>query len=301
MDASFWQSILDADGAVPEGYTVAELTPELLALLDSTDAFLRDEVAFEVLAAWIARDRRYSPPEMRALGDTLASNLGAGLGEQDTDSVFLRSFSALVLDKVIEADNWQPCLEEADIRRWMEQGLAYVAAEQDLRGWVPGKGWAHALAHTADLLWVLAQNRYLGASDVERIFSAIAAKVTAPTRYVYLALEDERLAWAVWAGLRRDLLDIAFLQAWLGQIVSPFQAQRRSDIMTNPLSSNAYHNARVFLHSLYFQLALGARPPAWYADTSFFAGAPALREQLLPLVVKALRSLDPSFYAQEGL
>jgi hypothetical protein len=33
MDRAFWQSILDADGDVPEGYTVAELTPELLPLL----------------------------------------------------------------------------------------------------------------------------------------------------------------------------------------------------------------------------------------------------------------------------
>ena len=28
-----------------------------------------------------------------------------------------RSFSALVLNKVVEADNWYPTLEETDIRR----------------------------------------------------------------------------------------------------------------------------------------------------------------------------------------
>ena len=122
MHKAFWQAVLNADGAVPEGYTAAGLTPELLEYLGSTDPFLRDEVAFEVLAAWITRDGLYAPDELRALGNTLAHNLTIGLGQQNDDSIFLRSFSALVLDKVIEADNWRPSLDEAEIRRWMEQG-----------------------------------------------------------------------------------------------------------------------------------------------------------------------------------
>jgi hypothetical protein len=298
MDKAFWQSVLDADGAVPEGQTIEALTPELLAYLGSTDPFLRDEVAFEVLAAWIVRDRHYSPAELRTLGDSLAENLSVGLGEQATDRIFLRSFSALVLNKVVEADNWYTTLEETDIRRWMDRGLKYFAAERDLRGYVPEKGWAHALAHTADLLWVLAQNRYLHTADLERILSAIADKLTAPTEYPSLALEDERLANVVWAALRRDMLSLAFLQAWLNSLVRPFQERPRSEITTNALNSNAYHNTRSFLHSLYFQLMLGPRPPSWYTDTSFFMDAPALREQLLPLVVDTLRALDPGFYAQ---
>jgi hypothetical protein len=179
----------------------------------------------------------------------------------------------------------------------MEQGLAYFAAERDLRGFGPAKGWAHALAHTADLLWVLAQCRHLHTADLERLLSAIAGKVTVPTEYACLALEDERLANAVWAALRRDLLNSAFLQAWLEQLVRPFQERPRSEITTNALNSNAYYNTRSFLHSLYFQLTLGVRPPPWYTDTSFFTGAPALRDELLPLMIGTLRALDPGFYA----
>jgi hypothetical protein len=43
---------------------------------------------------------------------------------------------------------------------------------------------------------------------------------------------------------------------------------------------------------------LGVRPPPWYTDTSFFMGAPALRDDLLPLVVGTLRAIDPGFYAK---
>ncbi|MFL5800521.1 MAG: DUF2785 domain-containing protein [Roseiflexaceae bacterium] len=298
MDKAFWQAILDADGAVPEGYAVAELTPELLALLGSTDPFLRDEVAMEVLAAWIVRDNLYTPDELRSIGDTLAHNLTVGLGEQGSDSVFLRAFSALVLDKVIEADNWWTLLSPEDIRRWMEQALAYVAVERDLRGYVPGKGWAHALAHTADVLWVLAQSRHMGAADLERILVAIADKVNAPTEYPYLAMEDERLANAVWAGLRRDLLGLPFLSTWLSRLARPFQETPRSEVVIDAHKTNAFHNTRLLLHSLYFQLVLGVRPPPWYTDMSFFMGAPALRDDLLPLVVGTLRAIDPGFYAK---
>ena len=103
---------------------------------------------------------------------------------------------------------------------------------------------------------------------------------------------------AVWAALRRDMLSLSFLGTWLERLVRPFQERPRSEIVTSPLNTNAYHNTRSFLRSLYFQLTLGIRPPSWYTDTSFFAGAPALRDELLLLVVGALRTLDPGFYMQ---
>ena len=53
MDNAFWQAILDADGAIPEGHTVEELTPHLLAYLGSTDPFLRDEIAYPILDGWV--------------------------------------------------------------------------------------------------------------------------------------------------------------------------------------------------------------------------------------------------------
>jgi len=294
MDKAFWQAVLENDCAVPGGHSVASLTPELLAYLGSIDPFLRDEVAFEVLAAWITRDGRYAPDELRALGNALAHNLTLGLGQQGDDSIFLRSFSALVLDKVIEADNWRPSLDESDIRRWMEQGLDYFAAERDLRGYVPEKGWAHAVAHTADLLWVLAQSRYLGAADLARLLDTIADKVIASAGQVYLYGEDQRLAYAVMTALLRDQLDLPTLESWLGRMAHPAGHDWK-----NISETNAYHNTTTFLRSLYFQLLLGIKPPGWYPDPTFFKRMPAVRDQLLPRVIAALKGLDRGFYAKE--
>ena len=55
----------------------------------------------------------------------LAENLKHGLGEQGTDTVFLRTFSALVLAELVYHHNKHPFLEEADVRQILEQALAY--------------------------------------------------------------------------------------------------------------------------------------------------------------------------------
>ena len=55
MDRSFWRVIANDENALPQGEWVAELTPELLGWLGSTDPELRDEFAYRILAAWLER------------------------------------------------------------------------------------------------------------------------------------------------------------------------------------------------------------------------------------------------------
>ena len=50
MDKAFWQSIVDSDFAVPAGHTVADLTPELLTFLGSTDIEVRDPFGYTIFA-----------------------------------------------------------------------------------------------------------------------------------------------------------------------------------------------------------------------------------------------------------
>src|SRR5262245_41856238 len=97
VDKAFWQSIVESDYTLPPDYTVADLTPELVEFLGSTDIDVRDPFGYMILAHWMIRDRRYSPTDLRNLAVQLVQNLTVGLGEKDTDSVFLRSFSILML------------------------------------------------------------------------------------------------------------------------------------------------------------------------------------------------------------
>jgi hypothetical protein len=227
----------------------------------------------------------------------MAHNLTVGIGEYGTDSVFLRAFSVLVLDKVIDADNRQPYLDEAQIREWLDQGLAYLKNERDGRGWVPGKGWAHAIAHASDLFWVLTRSRYLGEADLERILKTIADKIIEPIGYAYIYEEDDRLVSAVMSALLRDLLEMPFLTVWLDRLAHPAGqiawTAVQNLINTDERLAFARHNTITFLRSLYFQLLLGNNP-----HPSFTNRAPAVRDALLPHILDALKAMDRWVYAK---
>ncbi|MCX6099468.1 MAG: hypothetical protein NTX69_05580, partial [Candidatus Bipolaricaulota bacterium] len=97
------QSIADSNFEIPSGRDLALVTGDLLPLLGSTDSHLR-EGTLEILGHW-GQAGRYSDAELRAIGGQMAENLAVGLGESGTDTVFLRSFSALILEMVVQADD----------------------------------------------------------------------------------------------------------------------------------------------------------------------------------------------------
>lgn len=265
MDKGFWQAIVDTDFAVPNGESLPALTRELVALLGSTDAELRDTYAYPILCAWLHRGE-YSPDEMRSLVAQLAENLMAGLGDEETDTVFLRTFSVLILAEIVHEDNQRPFLAEAEAHQLFELALAYLAAENDVRGWVPGKGWAHSVAHTGDLLWVLACNRYLADADLERLLDGIAVKLLASAAQPFLCDEDERLAQPVIAVLQRNLVSPQFVGAWITRLVQPAEQQAWADAFLVGERLVARVNVKQFLRSLYLQLTLSETMPASAAE-----------------------------------
>jgi len=285
LEKAFWQGIIDADYAVPSEHTLADLTSELLSFLGSTDPQLRDGVAYPILEAWISRDL-YTTAELRAMAKQLGENLKHGLGEQGTDTVFLRTFSALVLAELVYHHNERPYFEEADIRQILEYALAYYPAEQDLRGYVTNLGWAHSAAHGADLLFVLADS-YLNVADLERIMEALATKIAPPVAHVYLYNEDQRITRAVLAALKRDLLTLPFLSAWLDRLTY-FEGQKvtfdglltfETHAIPSEIGVHVLCNSKLFLSALYVHLIVDEQKPAIAAD---FA----------PLVLAALQPMN---------
>jgi len=281
MDRAFWQSVAEAEYALPPGHALTDLTEELLGYLGSTDAELRDDIALTTLATWIDAGR-YSGAELRAIAARVARNLRQGLGEADSDAVFLRTFSALILGSVIDYDNAQPFLEPGEASEILDHALDYLAGERDLRGFVAGKGWAHSAAHAADLLTYLARSRHLGTGELRQILHAIADKITAPAEHSYIYKEDERLAITAMAALRRDLLDRAFVGEWVGRLAFRGAPPWHLAAAT-PGAASARHNAKNLLRSLYFQLC-------------FAKHQPAIAGQLRADLAEALQELEQRFY-----
>jgi hypothetical protein len=282
VDRGFLRFLVSADNALPQGQWVDELTPELLSWLGSVDEELRDEFAYPILAAWIERGE-YTPDQLRAMARRMVDNLAVGLGENGTDTVFLRTFSALILMEVVSYDNAHPFLDEDEVLELLDSALTYLRRERDLRGHVQGPGWAHAVAHTADLLMMLARSRHVDAAELERLLDGIADKLLEPAETVYLYQEDERLAYAALTALRRGLVSRAFLTTWFGRFTRPPGYDSWRPVYADRGLATARMNATSFLRSLYFQLLLTAAPPAGRAET-------------LDALVATLRQMDIGFY-----
>src|SRR5262249_42087264 len=143
---------------IPPNEKPLALAQELSVYLASPDPELRDDLAYSILTAWIVRRQQFSAGELLQLEAEWTSNLSSAIGENGTDSVFKRSFSALCLASLAERELKTPFLGEPGYRRLLDSALRYLDNEKDLRGFDAGKGWIHSTAHTADLLAALAAN-----------------------------------------------------------------------------------------------------------------------------------------------
>jgi hypothetical protein len=211
--------------------------------------------------------------------DILLTNLDKGIGETASDTVFLRAFSVLLLAEIVHNDNRKSLLEEDQVKRILEKGLWYLQSERDPRGHVPVKGWAHTLAHTADLLLVLGRNRNTEEADLLNILTAVSYKMVHSTHHVYIHGEDDRLASAVIEILRRNLIPLEKVEVWARSLTAPGGLDWKGAYIDEE-KNRAFQNTRNLLRSIHLHLQLDEEQLS-------------RREQLIPIFLDALRNLKP--------
>lgn len=248
MDKQSWQEVMQNQYSLPDGYTLVELTNELFSYLGNTDPELRDNIGYSVYANWL-RMGLYSYDVILEHVSKLTNNLVNGIGEQDTDSVFIRSFSVLFLAEIIHNDNKALQLNKAMISELVEKALWYLEYEKDPRGYIRDKGWAHALAHTADLLTVLAKNELSDGTQHLQMLNGITEKLGSVSDWVYVHGEDDRLAAAVFAIFTRGSLETDAIRGWLFSFTENWKGAWMDEKRTT-----AFFNIRIFIRSLYLKL-----------------------------------------------
>jgi len=239
---------------VPAGETAVGLVREAIGLLGSPDPVWRDDVGYGVIVSCVYQKKLLDAGQRREIIDTLTGNLRRGIGEAGTETVLLRSFSALDLSILAALELQDPVLDDSGYRRLLDDALVYLAAERDLRGIDPRVGWIHATAHTADLLKFLARDPRFTPADQVRLLDAAWLRMTAPGTPVFTHAEDERLAAALLSVARRPDFDPASLELWLGRFV----ALEKSVWQQSPPEATALdaaQNARNLLRSLHLLLA----------------------------------------------
>jgi hypothetical protein len=261
METDYWQQVMAAGLSVPSDRPLDDLTAELTRLLGSPDPAERDGTAYPTLATWI--ERGVYDDLLAGLGDGMASGLAIGLGERDTDSVFRRSFSVLVLAECVERDTKRGLLPQQKVLEWGDRIMTWYLREHDLRGYVPGRGWAHAMAHGADALGALAGSPHVGAPELAVLLDVLGDRLLLPDTDQLTSGEPDRMAMATMRLLRRNLLAQETLEAWVTRIGTA------AGQMTGSGDRDPYldtFNAEAFLRALHVQLALAPDPPAVRAD-----------------------------------
>ena len=243
------RSIVENEYEVPDQIEPFQFALEMLAHIGSTDNELRDDFIYSTLWTWIDGDI-FDVEQLRHFLSVLMDkkHLFNRIGEQQTDSVFARAFSALSLQPILSVHRRKPFLTGDEVREIKKKILLYFNDERDIRGYVKDKGWAHAVAHTADLLDELGQCEELGQSDLAEILYAISGKVGVKES-VYACEEDERMVTAVISIFNRELLTELEIKEWLSSFMSTAQI---TDIL--PESVYQFVNIKNFLRSLYFRV-----------------------------------------------
>lgn len=222
------------------------LINQILDHLGSPDPVLRDELGYRVLVRWIYLQNLLTPDQLRHVLQRVLGEDGLfrQIGETDTDSVFWRSFSSLVIALIVALDKQTPFLQEEEFRKVLGQLVQYCQLEQDVRGYVPESGWAHAAAHVADALDECVYSRYASASDCLEVWKGIRSLVLV-SGGVYGSEEDERMANPLTAMVERGLVPLPTLIQWLSELP---QDDRGVEAMVRRI------NAKHLLRALYFRL-----------------------------------------------
>lgn len=278
MSLGYWDQVQAAGFEVPSDRPLDDLTAELTTMLGSTQAAVRDGTAYPALATWI--DNGVYDDLLAGLGDGMIAGLSVGLGESGTDTVFRRSFSALVLAECLERDNSQHLLPGAKVMEWGDRVVTWFLTEQDTRGHVPGKGWAHTVAHGADVLGALGESSHLAGPELGLLLDVLAERlVQQPADSPLACGEPDRIAHAALRILRRNALGTEALEPWVHRIAAA------ADPFVGPVDHDPFAptaGPQAFLRALFVQLSLAPEPPA-------------VRPDLLLVVIDALRTTNAPY------
>ncbi|HPF17257.1 MAG TPA: DUF2785 domain-containing protein [Thermotogota bacterium] len=225
------------------------LTQPMFEFIGSTDPGLRDHLIYVAFYYFIAKYRYYSKENMKKHLKTALDNhhLFYGLGEKNTDTVFTRTFSVLVVALIVEVHNVDHFLSKEEVIDVKNRCVEYYSKEKDHRGFVPGKGWAHSAAHGADLLGGLANSKALNAEDIKDILNGIKNKIVID-EYAFIDLEDERMVTPLINLLKREDLDKSLLINWIKE----FENIEYNNEFPGVLRIS--HNVCGLLKGLYFRI-----------------------------------------------
>lgn len=222
-----------------------EFTYELLEDIGNSDPVIRDELVYPALARLLYRDHLELAENIK-IAELLFTErfLFYKIGEMDLPSVYTRTFSALQIAVILFKHNEKPFLSKKQIVEMYNLFIKYFEQENDLRGYDDVNGWAHSVAHAADVFKQFVQAKELSVELVD--FLRVIKDKIAQSRYFFINNEDERIISAVDLLIKRDILPKE-IEEW----IKSFGEYKKESDYKKEFVVNA--NIKNFLRSLYFR------------------------------------------------
>lgn len=222
MDKQQLRSIMDHQYELPTGIEQFEAVHQVVSLLGSTDPELRDDLAYGILYEWLITQKILTTGQLtELLHQTLSDQmLFKRIGTDENDSVFQRTFSALLLALLLNRDEQQPYISKPLYEHIAKRVVDYCMQENDYRDYVEIKGWAHAPAHIADVMTACVRSPHIGPEECKELLGAIEHMLLR-ANHILRAQEDERMATAVVSMLDLNKLSFTSYCEWLMQVELP--------------------------------------------------------------------------------
>lgn len=228
------------------------LIDSMMKHIGSTDPVLRDNLIYSAFAKFI-NDAIIPKSKMLNILEICLDkeHLFYKIGEEKTDSVFTRSFSSLVIALILSNDDGT-LLDAKKVVEIKTAILEYLNKEKDTRGFVENKGWAHSIAHGADMLTALVSHTHFNMDLLADVLSAIETCLLKDV--VYQDEEEERLIFAVEALLEKGM-EKQMLMNWMNALSSTLNKEQEKNGQ-----SLAFYRSKInvtnFMKTLYFRLKL---------------------------------------------
>lgn len=246
--------LIDLDFKQPEkikSNDLNRLIEQMVNHIGSTDPQLRDKLIYTSFYYLIKQDYLNEQQMTYLIESCLDENhLFLSIGSQNDDTVFTRAFSSLVVALILGKDRENQFLSKELPLQAIKSSLIYLQKETDTRGYVEGKGWAHSIAHGADLLDEAIKHPLFEMNLISDCLDTISSCLFKES--VYTDGEDERLIYAIEALFEKGM-DESILEKWVISL---------SDYLNEIRNPNGFSltyfgkktNVSNFLKTLYFRL-----------------------------------------------
>ncbi|MFD3450331.1 DUF2785 domain-containing protein [Microbacteriaceae bacterium 4G12] len=227
-----------------------DIVQAMITHIGSTNSELR-ELIYSSFSKLILDNQLPHELLVEILDFCLSDLLFKGIGENGTDTVFTRSFTSLLIALILYKDNEDHFLSQSDVNKVKDTLIRYINLEQDVRGYVSEKGWAHSVAHVADACDELVINKKIEQKYYPEILETLWKKIY-NSKGVYVHNEDGRIIRPILAMVNRGL-EIEVLKTLIKDMPLEMKSQEEKLDYEHYLFLKA--NCKLFLKSFYLEIS----------------------------------------------